>query len=269
MRYKTWLAAVRLLPFLLLTLIPTQLKAQTSWVNTTCTRREERTFARYYVTGDQVFVRNAARKFALGTLFKRDNKNNADRFDVQYISPKGWAWGYGHGNYKGFGWVKLWEREVPAGASNSSKGDIYLRATGFTAPARYPCHREIPPSDFSFAKNSVTRRNGRESQGDGSPARITGSGVKIFGTYRDKNGLYRYVADRDGHTFDERGFGPLDQTRRVLWRYITRDRQYVLLRTNDVGSGGRRIEDRWGFVPRCNVIIPGREAERMAQCGDP
>jgi hypothetical protein len=273
---KTFVWAGRLLTLLVLAVMPVQVRAQAqaqvavidaTWINATCQSKEEKNFARYYVTGEQVYVRNSPRGFVLGTLFKRNNKSNADRFDVQFISPKGWAWGYGYGNFNGFGWVKLWQNEVPAGSSGASKGDLYLRPTGFTAPARYPCHRQISPSEFAFAKNSTTLANGRESKSDGSKARIIGSAVPIYGTYRDTQGLYRRVAERDGRYFDARGFGPLDSTRRVLWRYITRDRRFVLMRVNDIRSNGTHIEDKWGFVPRCNVVIPGREAEEAAQCG--
>ena len=187
---------------------------------------------RYYTPGRDVYIRNdSGQKFVLGTLFGRDPRTNRvrhDRFDVQYVSRNGWAWGRAYGSFNGDGWVLL---------SEMKRLDDRERQR----PSQSPCHHMIPVSSFASVKNSKTI-NGEECRKDGTHTTVIGR-PSIFGNYRN------------GTPSDERerGRSPLSPNQDVWWRYVTKDGRFVLLRTQG--------HDHWGFVPRGNVRLPNPPAE--------
>jgi hypothetical protein len=200
----------------------------------------ERTFIRYEVKSgvDEVYIRHNPQGFTLGTLFRRQQAGphliRSDRFDVQK-TDKGYGYGCtpeGPNGHRRCGWALL------------SK----LRPTGFTGRATGPCSQRIQPEAFCILKNSVTKRNCRESKGSGSGAFIRGTPPR-YGNY---------APGPDGGPSDSRSDIRLTDGQKVLWRYITPGGGFVLLKK-------LTQEDSWVFVPRANVRL-NSETHACGRC---
>jgi hypothetical protein len=163
-------------------------------------------------------VRSWRNGFVLGTLYSRES------IDIQFRSGV-YGWGYAYGDVNRCVWIPLMDITCE---ELKGHGISAICVRGKKAP-RCPAPRKIETDEFSAEKNTVTCPDGHQSKGDGTGTRIKGAAT-LYPNYSHGS---------------PRGPGiSLADNELVYWRYVTKDKRYVMVRTKG---------ERWGFVPVANV----------------
>ena len=159
--------------------------------------------------------------YVVGTAYR------GNTFWAQGPAVKGWRWGYlgGHVNYC----VWIWGRSVSKGGTSTAN--------------RCGAPRDEPPGSVLGFSNGQIGSN--RNNNDGKKTRLTprapgcGGSIQAWGNVKPWQDVAspRKVVLRTS------------RARTVMWRYVTRDGQYVLVRDPELGTTGG-YPPNWYFVKR-------------------
>ncbi len=236
-KFKCFFFAI---PFLLLGNIFTAAQTAKIAVVTTKATRAQRGFSTNSelrkIDKPRVTVRANPNGYAIGTLLKTNKRQ--DKFRLDDVRQKGrWGVGVAGGKVNQPGWV-LMDR---------------LKSTG-TRPRpdnpRAPILRGDDARKYllsKYASRINSRKNGSPAK-DGSPAKLV-SPTRGFQNYDFRRGIPR-------DPISQKRFDWNDPLQRIKWRFLTKDRQFVMAKTFKVDNRGKRItSNAWLFV-KCSSVSP-------------
>lgn len=169
-------------------------------------------------------IRNGPAEFVIGSAA------NGWTFDADYTGGNPWYYGYLYGNYNGCGWMLNNNLENTGDAGNdycSSSGTVF------------------PPTSFQSLVNS-------QPSNDGYPVNTICS-TDVYGNVNPM-----------GTTSPSDFLRTLPDNYQVLWRYVTLDGNWVMMRDPNVADG----DGNWAFISRSCLPDPLPAATSPSLMGD-
>lgn len=173
----------------------------------------------YEVLAENVYLRTHPSGLVRGTLFE------GDRMYIQFLSPKGWAWGHAYGHADKPGWL-MFSRHNPL------LGKVASDAPPKGLPPRTDLSRGI-----DFRDGAERDREGHDRWTD--PATIRRSSAKMYANYSPETGPTDPIPGVDPQRGDPIG---------VRYRYD--DEWVVVFRGN---SNDEDPSPHWGFMRRDDI----------------